>query len=485
MSQFKSRLLVEGVRTFEQSVEKSASDTTVLPASQNNLGFEEQLFLRAKTQDQQLQISSLFSHFSRLSKNIIRFLSLALFILGALAVQKMLFSEQTATINFFWAFALFFIPNLLMFFLWLFIFLRPTHLQNSSLARLCLALTKSFDRRFNKQISEQEGYWSLFRCYFDIHFANAIGRFKLSALTHRLWLSYFCGATLMSVVMLATHQVDFIWQTSILSSSSFQSMTQILAFLPEQLGFTVPTITQIQDSHIGSEQLLDAENRRLAWSSLLISSLLLYGLLPRLILYVAMHYQLRRAKGNFRLNLTLPYYVQLRQLLKPNKTSLGITDADQESPDTHEKKVLTKSDNNVNNVPECFQPLALELSQAQFTIAQSHFTQSQFEQANEGGLQMMANVCDFASQQSCLTELAKNNRLNVGLYVAQNRAPDRGIKRFLHQLTEMNNKSFFLFLIVDKTRNEQRDSDWYQLADQVAIRLENIVHIEAQEKSHE
>lgn len=476
MSQFESRLLVEGVRAIEgvtpnQHIERYKSDENC---------FETLLFQRAKELDNNLQISTLFAHFKKLTKNIYRLFALILFILGALAVKNMLFTEQLTSINFFWAFTLFFIPNLIMFGIWLFLFLQPSLLQNSSLTRFTLASIKLIEKRFNKPQIKNKDYWILFSCYFELHFSKNLGRYKLSTLTHLLWLSYFSGALLTSVLMLATHQVDFIWQTSILSSESFQSLTQLLAYLPQKLGFIVPSIEQIQQSHLNIENLGDAENRRLAWSSLLISSLLLYGLLPRLLLYFFVSYQFRKAKAGYCLNLSLPYYVQLRQLLKPNKATLGITDADDEVMAKKSVDNFEYSAGQNGQLPHNYYPVAIELSDLQFSLAKAHL-----QLVSPDVKVSLVNVCDHSQQQKLLSDIQLDNNEVVGLYVALNRVPDRGLKRFVTQVTALVGKQCHLFLLIDNKHSTQRDNDWYQLADSVGIKLDNILHVDIKGNNNE
>ncbi|GLS90544.1 membrane protein [Psychromonas marina] len=476
MSQFESRLLVEGVRAIEGA---SPNQPTQFIKSKNK-SFEALLFERAEELDITLQLTPLFKHFQKLTKNLYSLFAFLLFILGGLAVKKMLFTEQLTSVNFFWAFALFFIPNLLMFCAWIALFLKPSVLENSSLSKFSLSLLKLFERKFNKQQLKRPGYWSLFSCYFELHFSKNLGRYQLSKLTHLLWLSYFTGATLMSVVMLATHQVDFVWQTSILSSDSFQSLTQLLAYFPQQIGFTVPNIEQIQQSHVGTENLFDPESRRLAWSSLLISSLLLYGIIPRLILLVAMSYQSKRAMKKYSLDLSLPYYVQLRQRLKPNKTTLGIQDADDEDNFITEANDSHYQHRHREHLPRDYYPAAIELSSQQLSLAQLHLQDN-----DPDAVINIINACEHSTQQLLLSEIGQTSCNEIALYVALRRVPDRGLKRFVSQLISLTDKPLYLFLIVENSTATQRDNDWYQFADSVGIELDNIVHIEVKGDNNE
>lgn len=477
MSLFESRLLAEGLR----AVEGASPTRSTFSGNTQGSSFESLLLKRAKRDQNRLLISAQFIHFDKVTQNLFRLLALLVFVFAAIAVNSMLFTAQLASVNFFWAFALFFIPNIFMFIVWLLLFIKPNFIENSSLSRFTLRAVRFFESKFNNSVCEKSNYAVLFNCYFAIHFGKSIGLYQLSKLTHLLWLSYFSGAILMSVLMLATHQVDFVWQTSILSSESFQSLTQLLAFLPQQLDFPVPSAEQIQQSYLGTTDLLDAGSRRLAWSSLLISSLLLYGLLPRLMLYLLMNYLLNKQKSEFQLDLSCSYYVQLRQILKPNKTILGITDPDLKSSQNSLQSAPDIGTINENNhLPEHFYPIAIELSDQQHALAKHHIVLLQAP-----SMPSMINVCDYQAQQQLLLDLKHSESTTIVVYVALSRLPDRGLKRFIGQLTSLPEYCFYLALIVESKKNKQRDSDWYQLAKEVSIALDNIVFIEVQEDKHE
>lgn len=468
MSLFQQRLLAEGVRAAEGDYPALFSPAL----NKAEASFELLLLDRAQQLDQKLQISTLFSHFKRLTNTLFVLLSMLVLILGASSVGQLFFSEQGTQINFFWAFGLFFIPNLLALCLWLFLFLQKNLLSAGWLAHFSLFLFKTVEKRFNPQATKHAHFWPLFKCYFKITLSGDLGRYKLSCVTHLLWLSYFVGATIMLVIMLATHQVDYIWQTSILSEQSFQWLTQLLAYIPNLLGVAVPDPQLIQQSHLGSVNLLvDAQNSRMVWSSLLISSLLIYGILPRFCLLLLMRFLLIRKTQRFQLSLSQPYYVQLRQQLKPNVTSLGIKDPDFSKMGVKHPPQLETAN---HPLPPCFYPVAIELSERQFIECQKHVKHYSPEQ-----LALLKNVCDFQTQQCLLKEIATTEQKSLVLYVTLARLPDRGLLAFIKSLTSLTSKSFYLLLIDEghmaSSYLSKRRSDWYQLATQADIPLENIM----------
>lgn len=467
---FEQRLLAEGLRATEGDSPALSAPLAVKPAA----SFENLLLQRAVALASKQKITACFAHFKGLSKGLFTLLAVLVLLLGASGVQQLFFTEQGTQINFFWAFALFFIPNLLALCLWLLLFFRSGLINSGWLARFSLFLITAIEKRFNAQATQHPHFWPLFRCYFKVSFSGELGRYQLSALTHLLWLSYFLGATLMLIVMLATHQVDFIWQTSLLSLQSFVALTEWLAYLPSLLGFPVPSIEQIQQSSLAVSSVPgDAEHSRFVWSSLLISSFLIYGLVPRFLLFLLMQLLLTRKRKQFSLNLSSPYYVQLRQQLKPNVTSLGISDPDTQQVTAAERLYAQKA---VHALPASFYPVAVELSAAQLLICRQHV--QQYSPEDNSALE---NICDFQGQQSLLQNFATIKQPAVLLYVTLARLPDRGMLSFIKSLTALGSKSFYLLLMDEGVQQasqiHKRRSDWYTLAAQAGIPLDNIIHL--------
>lgn len=130
--------------------------------------------------------------------------------------------------------------------------------------------------------------------------------------------------------------------------------------------------------------------------------------------------------------------------------------------------------------PTHFYPLAIELSSRQLSLATDHLSQYNAE----SGLQLV-NVCDHQTQQDLLFRLQQCKSRTIVIYVALDRLPDRGLKRFIGQLTALQDRTFHLALIVENTHNKRRDNDWFQLANEVGINLDHILHIETKGHLHE
>ncbi|MBT0964176.1 DUF2868 domain-containing protein [Denitromonas iodatirespirans] len=145
----------------------------------------------------------------------------------------------------------------------------------------------------------------------------------LGRLSHALWLTTLCTALLTLFFLLATRRYGFVWETTILPADTFVRLTQALALLPAALGITVPDATMVLNA--GGSTAVDAD--RHAWSGLLVSALLLYGIVPRALLLLLCHFKWRQAQRRFRLDLTLPAYARLKNRLMPDTESAGICSA--------------------------------------------------------------------------------------------------------------------------------------------------------------
>jgi hypothetical protein len=148
-------------------------------------------------------------------------------------------------------------------------------------------------------------------------------RWAAGLLTHLLWVAFGAGALLTSLWILAIRQYDFVWGTTLLGEESFVVLVAWLAGLPAALGLAVPDAALVSASRIGAEAV--PEGRR-AWSTLLLASLVLYGLLPRLLLAGLCRVQLGRRLRRGRLDLRAPGYARLAPRLMPASAALGVLD---------------------------------------------------------------------------------------------------------------------------------------------------------------
>ncbi len=151
-----------------------------------------------------------------------------------------------------------------------------------------------------------------------------LNRWALGMLVHGLWVLALLSALGSLLALLATRRYGFVWETTLLGSDTFVTLTQTLGALPQLLGFSTPTVELIRAS--GADAVAE-ESARQAWAVWLLGMLLTYGVLPRALLAAFCAWRWRRGRAALRLDLNLPGYSLLRERLQPSSERLGVTDA--------------------------------------------------------------------------------------------------------------------------------------------------------------
>lgn len=112
-------------------------------------------------------------------------------------------------------------------------------------------------------------------------FARHWTRWHLAAVSHGLWFCLLAAAGGGLWLLFSVKGFVFVWDSTILSQSSYAWLTRTLGFLPSQLGFALPDTDQIARAGLGG-----SPGDRVLWAEFLFGCLLLYGLLPRLVAFL-------------------------------------------------------------------------------------------------------------------------------------------------------------------------------------------------------
>lgn len=151
-----------------------------------------------------------------------------------------------------------------------------------------------------------------------------LNRWVLGVCVNGLWLLALLSALTLLLLLMATRRYGFVWETTILGSDTFVSLTQGLGTLPSLLGFSVPGEDMIRAS---GDSALVIENARQAWAAWLVGVLVVYGIAPRLILTLLCYDRWRAGRKHLVLDLSQPGFAELRERLMPSSERLGINDA--------------------------------------------------------------------------------------------------------------------------------------------------------------
>jgi hypothetical protein len=470
---YQNRLLTEGIRIIEKS-----SPSQSFNADYSSLTLDEALSKRTQLAELRYQVSPIFEHFQRLLKLFCGLFCLIFIMIGASSVSQFLVSESGAKINFFWGIVLFIAPNIVSLCLWLFFYFKRGALNNSWLMNISLSGVALLDKLHHKIHSKNPHYISLFHFYFDHRFSANMGRAQLSFLSHLWWSCYLLGATLSLLIVLATHQVDFIWQTTILNEDVFIQLTQWLTAIPHMFGINVPNPSDVSYASISlTNPLAIAQTSRISWSNLLIFSLIVYALIPRILLVLIFQYKIKNQTKQFKLDLSLPYYLALKNILYPMVKQHFISDPDNDDVTQNTKTGNQPQDSEYNcelALPADVYPIAIELNSSRFKQASTHASHY-YDKA-------LINILDSESQQQALSILLSSGLSNVVLYVDLLRVPDRGWLSLVKKLRYKNNVQIFLLLLGEQTPTENikimtRLDDWLSLAAQVQISKQQINYI--------
>ena len=464
---FDKRIVIEQLRYIETEQapldgsehihESSVSD---IPVSDIPMGqpFEVRLWHRAHNLVERNDLADIIRQAEKRFRLANTAVIMITILLGAFGITYAIneVSNGSHTINIYWLLLVLLGFNFISMLLWFVgITLNLQGLTSGVLARLTGWLPNHFRGQDN----------AADRAWFNCHFSGRIGKWHFSKITHRLWLVYLLTGLVFLFILLMARQYDFVWGTTLLSDHVFVRLTEVLSAPLQMLGFSTPTVEQIQQTRIGAEQLLTVEHRS-RWAQFLLGSLLFFGILPRLFLWLWAMLMHANAKRGFTLDNYLPYYIHLRQQLMPLATHGQIIDADQ-SPPVAAKKTMNKVE--PHTLPEGAKWVAVETDQ------NIKWPPTSVTAENDLG-----EIIDRESLAHVLQQLQECKRPVIAVAVSSTRPPDRGIQRLISTLNE-NSEQGWLVLLQNKNSDisESRLAAWYRLAETVGMSADHVISMRA------
>jgi hypothetical protein len=278
-----------------------------------------------------------------------------------------------------------------------------------------------------------------------------LNRWALGALVNGLWLLALVSALVLLLLLMATRRYGFVWETTILGSDTFVSLTQTLATLPALLGFTVPTETMIRAS---GDSAMVVESARQAWAAWLVGVLLVYGIVPRLILALVCLSLWKRGRTTLSLDPGLPGYSELRERLMPSSERLGVSDA---AP----QQLHQVGPHSGSQSSEGALLVAIELDEDQPwpPVLPGHI-------ANAGILDSRE------SRQKLLDQLTRFPPARLAIACDPRRSPDRGSLALIAELARCagTTRIWLLTAPTGQTLDAERVSDWHAGLQQLELK---------------
>lgn len=373
---------------------------------------------------------------------------IAAVVLGGLAASQAV--SESSTLNIYWLLAVLLGFNTLSLLLWL----SGIALNLQSLSSGIVAQLASWLPYRNKQDPEIPSLAS--HAWWESCLTGTAGKWRISVLTHQFWLTYLSAGLVLLILLMLAKQYNFIWGTTLLPDSALPGLTQMLGTPLEGLGLKIPDNPQTVASRVGIQKQ-DAETRT-AWATFLIGSVLVYGLLPRLLVLGFSLIMQKWSEHRFKLDLYLPYYIELRQRLMARAMKAEVIDADPQAG--MKPKEVERPPENVA-IPANAQAFGIELDEA------THWPEA---------VTCRLNIVDQESHDQAMA-LIKNLNSPLLLGVAAHRLPDRGVQRLIKELVDGCPAKPWLILLSKPSApvTSAREFAWFRLAEACGIPAEHVI----------
>ena len=460
VSNFDKRLLIEQIRYMEAQQSFDCAAQEELADHSSHKDFEQRLWQRAQCLVEQHDLSAAVSRATRLA----RYAKVAAWVVAAvLGMLGIIYAiTDSDTINIYWLLLLLLGFNFISMLLWLTgITLNMDGLTAGVLARLTVLLPGHLDKKSaaTNKVSTQAD-----RAWLACHFTGEVGKWQFSKTTHQLWLTYLLAGLIFLVLLLMLRQYDFVWGTTLLSDSAFVKLTEVLSVPLQAAGFATPSIEQVEQTRIGVTQVLSAEHRY-HWAQFLLGALLLFGIMPRLLLWLWSALMSAYARRHFALDFYRPYYIYLRQQLMPLASHGQVIDADSSPPVMSKTPAISPGP---HRLPLETQWVAVELGGSISWPPQS------ISAAHDLG-----QVIGRDSQKRIVQHLQKHEYPIIAVAVSSARTPDRGVQRTIASLMSCSEQRWLVLLQKDEDEiiSNTRLAAWFRLAEACLVPADHVISL--------
>jgi hypothetical protein len=467
------RLLAEAVRLHEEGQGFLDEPDAEAAARGADGDLEHRIMVRAQTLSVAPALTQALHQLRGASTVVVVVALVFATIAGASTAPLTLGATADGPVNFFWVLGAMLGVHSVALLLWIGLMCwKPNVAAGSSLGSLAFAI----GRRVTHWLHRGPLPLAAIRAGASVYGGGLLGRWTLSAISHALWSAYLTGCVVLVILILSIKQYTFAWETTILSDRTYISLTRAIALGPDALGFSTPNRQQIIASHWDKRSILPGDSRE-AWSGLLVGSLVVYGLLPRLLLLAISLFAWRRYSQRFHLDLSKRGYARLQTRLLPVAHTLGVVDADTVPAE-------------MQAPPPLEQPLSVGASGPTAIMGFEIDPPATGWPPPVNGVDWLdlGFVDDRAGRQRALTTVCSTStrpRLIV-LVCSLTVTPDRGTRSFVHELQQASRIPVALVLTEgqrlrergDTEQLEQRIDDWRSLASGAQVVNERIVEVD-------
>jgi hypothetical protein len=263
-------------------------------------------------------------------------------------------------------------------------------------------------------------------------------RWYLGKFSHQLWLATLTGMLFAIVFLLVVRQYSFSWESTLLSDQALIALTQILGWLPSMVGFDVPDNAAVTQSRLVTDAMPLSVARQ--WASLLVGSLLMYGMVPRAIAWTFCALMFRRKK--MRLDIKLPYYQKILNFWQRH-----VVDADdyQEAPAPIAPKAAVSAGKKV-------------VALLEYPSEQDNWWQASLKATLNASSEVENfGIIDDRDDMARLKAYLDHHPVQVLLGIHENALPDRGTLRKLDQIASHAKEGLIVQLLGDTTLTDKKE----------------------------
>lgn len=132
-------------------------------------------------------------------------------------------------------------------------------------------------------------------------------KWVISRISHQFWLASLSGMLVSLILLLLVKNYNFVWESTLLQDSTVVELVKLMSWLPNLVGFPTPTAQDIITAQMNPTTTPQMVAFR--WAMLLIGSLIMYGIVPRLVAWLFCLIKVRSSRQ--KLDIKQPYYQKI------------------------------------------------------------------------------------------------------------------------------------------------------------------------------
>ncbi|RCX06685.1 DUF2868 domain-containing protein [Marinomonas foliarum] len=383
------------------------------------------------------QFASLKRYFNRAIVVLMMFCAL----LGFMAVPPAFSINQSNQANIFWLFIILLGFHMLNLAVWTLTMLTTMKQQANSKGML-LSLLIFINNKVSKHSHIEK---NVSAAYLHWQCPNHTNKWLISSLSHGAWGCYLLAGWIMTLLLLLTNQINFVWETTLLSDEAFIKLTQTLSVIPQWFGISLPNQLDILASRV--DLISQTAATRQHWANFLLASIMIYGVFPRVFLTLV----------------CLSIY-RVKRAMLPLSTQERIIKNRYRQPESQSRHILDTEHNSDSQAGgEHISELRSELPKSAFL---QHWALFEWSTETPRPLHPAKSLTMLNSreEQSHFLEVTHNEPMY--LLVNAQQSPDRGTRRFL-RLARGHYPS--LNLVLYDAKNSAFQDDWQRLARETRV----------------